>query len=117
MTEKGEILDKSALLAARDYDTADVHIAGFGVVRIRPLTRAEVLNHGQQAEKKGVLHAEAMMISTAIVEPSMTVDEVKRWQRISAAGEIEPLTDEIMRISAMTEDGGPEATDRFPDES
>ena len=117
MSESNGVVDKSLLLAARNYDTEDVAIAGFGNIRIRPLTRAEVLSHGSAAEKHGLMHAEAMMIATAVVEPKLSVEDVKRWQRISAAGEIEPLTDAIMRVSAMTEEGGREATDRFPEES
>ena len=106
MSDSDEVLetvDKSALLKDRDAITAEVEIAGFGVIRVRALTRAEVLAAGDITEKKGLTMGEAHLIATATVEPTFTIEEVKRWQKISPAAEIEPLTEAINHLSGMTD--------------
>lgn len=108
-----QLVDKSVLLAGGNDELVDVWLS-IGIVRIRPLTRLEVMrDHG----KKSVAQIEAEMIVTAVVEPPFSIEEVKRWQRVSiAGGDIEHLSNEINRISGLSEGAGKEATQRFPDE-
>lgn len=97
-------LDKAKLLEERDATTAEVEIEPFGTITVRALTRAEVLRVGEVHQSKGLTVAEADMIATACVDPTFTIEEVKRWQRISPAGEMEVLTEAIQGLSGMNDD-------------
>ena len=113
---QAEKVDKAALLQDRDAVTAEVEIAGFGVIKVRALTRAEVLQAGDITESKGLTMGEAHLIATAAIEPTFTIEEVKRWQKISPAAEIEPLTEAINHLSGMTDTAADHKADtlRFP---
>lgn len=103
--DKEELLRKR--LAAREYD-----IEGVGVVRLRALTRAEV--HEMRAGADGPSdELERRMVSAAMVDPALTPDEVRQWQENSPAGELEPLTHEIMRLSGMAKGAPKEAMAQF----
>lgn len=90
-------MDKD-LLFARRLAEEDIDIPGVGTVRVRALSRGEVLR-AQGA--KGVGAMERVMVSTALIDPALTEDEVKRWQEASPAGELEPVTRVIQRLSGM----------------
>jgi hypothetical protein len=101
---------KSKLLTAR-FTTEDVPIDGVGVVKVRALSRAEVLE--QRKALKGVkTEAEARdkavdgdwelwAVSTAMVDPEMSREDVVAWQKASPANEIEMITEVIMRLSGI----------------
>ena len=76
-----------------------------GDVLVRGLRRSEALR-AQGAE--GVGAVEQRMVSMAMVDPPMTVEQVKAWQESSDAGELEPVTRVIQRLSGM-EDGADKA--------
>jgi len=91
------IVDKGALLAPRLGE--DTHeIEGVGTVRIRGLSRAEVL----AAQKLGdVAKSDRFMVSRALLEPTLTEADVQAWQESSSAGEIEGLTVAIATLSGL----------------
>lgn len=91
-------IDKAALLAQRVDQTEEVQVAG-GTVVVRPLTRAEAMAL-QGKEMKAEL-MERRLISMAMVEPEMTVDEVRQWQDVSPAGELQNVVEAITRLSGM----------------
>jgi hypothetical protein len=79
----------------------DYTIEGTGqVVRIRALSRYEAIV-GQKLMDRGVEHVDAHMISCALVEPRMTVEQARRWQKATPAGLLEPMTRRIREISGM----------------
>jgi hypothetical protein len=96
-----ELLFKSRL--AED----DVQIPGVGTVRVRALSRAEVLLVRKATDLAGdvdgprALVLERKMVAAAMVHPPLTEAEVGRWQNASAAGELEPVTEAIQRLSGM----------------
>lgn len=91
------MIDKAALLAFRLGD-GEHEIPDVGTVRIRGLSRAEVL----AAQKLGdVLASDRFMVSRALLEPTLTEDEVGAWQDSSGAGEIEALTVAIAALSGL----------------
>ena len=92
------MIDKSALLARR-LGEGDHEIQGVGTVRIRGLSRAELLE--LQALDGGALVTDRRMVSLALVDPALTEDEVKAWQENSHAGEIEQLTLAIAELSGI----------------
>lgn len=99
-------IDRDALLARRletstGFPEADVEVPGIGTVRVRGLSRFEVL-HIQQT-KGGPAAVEVVTVHLGLVEPKLSEDEVKKWQRVSVASELEPITEAIGRLSGMFE--------------
>ena len=92
------MIDKAALLV-RWLGVGDHEIEGVGTVRIRGLSRAELLE--LQTLAGGALISDRRMVSLALVDPKLTEDEVKTWQENSAPGEIEALTVAIAELSGL----------------
>ena len=90
-------LDKKALLTPR-LGEDDYEIPGVGVVRIRGLSRAQVI-----ALRKidDLAESDAQMVAWGLVEPALTVDEAKAWQASSGPAEIEGLTVAIGNLSGQ----------------
>jgi hypothetical protein len=107
-------LDKELLFKPRLAED-DVQIPGVGSVRVRALSRSEVLLVRKATDLAGDVPApralvlERKMIATAMVDPVLTESEVGRWQNASAAGELEPVTDAIQRLSGMLPTSAKEA--------
>lgn len=81
-------------------------------VRIRPLTRMEVMLIGKRdlaTEKK-----EQAYIARAMVLPAMTEEDVKRWQVSSAAGDMQNLVERVQEISGMSRKGEKASAKEFP---
>lgn len=91
-------VNKAALLARR-LGEADHEVEGVGTVRIRGLSRAEVL--ALQSLTGGTAAADRRMLSLALIDPKLTEDEVRVWQENSAPGEIESLTLAIAELSGL----------------
>lgn len=90
-------VDKAALLAPRLGE--GVHeISGVGAVKIRGLSRAEVLEVRTLPDTAA---ADRLMVSRALLDPTLTEDEVGAWQKTSPPGEIEALTTAIVELSGM----------------
>jgi hypothetical protein len=107
--------DLKELLFKSRLAEADVAIPGVGTVRVRALSRAEVLMVRKATDLAGdvdgprALVLERKMVATAMVSPVLSESEVARWQRASAAGELEPVTDAIQRLSGMLPTAAKEA--------
>lgn len=91
-------MDKELLftprLAEEDFD-----IDGVGTIRIRALSRAEALKLPDNQSE-----SEAVILSRGIVDPVLTVHEVKRWLEASPAGELQAVSQRIAQLSGMLED-------------
>ena len=98
-------MDKEKLLAPR-YDTAsglpeaDVEIPGVGTVRVRGLSRHELLVH-ERERGNGTLAMESIMLSLGMVDPALTRDEARQWHKVSQAYEIGPVIDRINELSGI----------------
>lgn len=90
-------MDKNKLLK-QQHDSVRFEIEGLGEVEIRPLTRKQV--HICQAQSD-TLEFEAKALSFALVDPELTVNEVKQWQEVAPAGQLEPLIEKIQEISGL----------------
>lgn len=107
-------MDKELLFKPRLAEE-DVNIPGVGTVRVRALSRAEVLMVRKATDLAGdvdgprALVLERKMLAAAMVEPALTESEVGRWQQASAAGELEPVTEAIQRLSGMLPNSAKEA--------
>jgi len=80
----------------------DFTIEGLGTVRIRGLSRFEVLA-AQKQKDAGVAAMERVMLSCAMVEPRMSEAQVTAWQKATPAGLLEPLTRRVQALSGMGE--------------
>lgn len=104
---------KAKLLGERTANEASVELEGVGTVRVRGLTRGEV--HVLNKTTNGPETFERRFISLGMLEPQMTEDEVRQWQQVSPAGEIQRVSNKIEELSGLREDatksGGPDAGD------
>jgi hypothetical protein len=105
--------DKALLFKDR-LPEADVDVPGVGTVRVRALSRADVL--GMQAAKVegedgGAF--ERRMLALSLVEPALTEDEIGQWQRASKPGELEAVTAKVNELSSLDKAAAKEAYVEF----
>lgn len=100
-------MDKAALLKPR-FKEQDIDLEGVGTVRIRALTREEMLNIGAGAELPAV-EFERKMLALAMVDPALSEDEVAQWQRASPAGEMAPILEAVNELSGIRQNAAKEA--------
>ncbi|PRX46745.1 hypothetical protein B0I33_107323 [Prauserella shujinwangii] len=92
------MVDKELLFTNR-LEEDELEIPGVGTVRFRALSRAEVLQIHNKEMPKEVM--ERKILVQAMVDPEMDVDDVKRWQAASNAGEIERVSRAIAALSGL----------------
>lgn len=92
-------MDKEALFVSR-LPEDDVEIPGVGIVRVRGLSRHEMLTAGR-LESKGVEAMERLMLHYGMVDPAIGEDDAARWQKVSPAGEIMPVVARINELSGI----------------
>lgn len=106
-------MDKEALFKPR-LPEADVEIPGVGTVRVRGLTRGEFMSIGKIAD---VVERDLHLVAVGMVDPKLSVSEVRRWMESSPAGEMEPVGEKIAELSGMLSDSAKEAVKNFRGES
>ncbi len=95
-------VDKATLLARRlGHD--EVTLDDGSVVVVRGLSRTEVVQdlHSMGPEARADGAFERRMLALGMIDPELTEDEVGMWQENSIAGEIEEVTNVIMRLSGL----------------
>nr|UXE44749.1 hypothetical protein Hi04_10k_c361_00013 [uncultured bacterium] len=98
-------MDKSALFADR-LPEAEVEIPGVGIVRVRGLTRAEVLKVRKATDSENMdgdraLVLERKLLAKAMVDPELTEAEVGQWQEKATPGELEPVIEKVQELSGL----------------
>lgn len=95
-------MDKKDLLKRRCPE-ADVELPGVGTVRVRGLTRAQVLEISKRAnaDNADMGDVEAQGIAWAMVDPELTVDEVKQLFEVAGFAEIQLLNEKINELSGI----------------
>lgn len=84
-------------------EEADVELPGGRLVRVRELTRAEVLRIRKEAGDDA-LKIERLSLVAGMVNPRMNVDEVAAWQRSSGVNrDIGLVQQRIQELSGMFE--------------
>ena len=106
--------DKSKLFE-KSLPEQDVTIEGLGTFRVRALTRAESMAVGDTEGGTGA--KERVIVSLGCVDPTLSIQEVKRWQEASLPGVMEPVVETIATLSGMLDGQSKEETARFPDGS
>lgn len=88
----------------------EVEIPGKGTVRVRGLSRYEVMlmrkatDGVDSIDGSRALVIEQAMLSMAMVEPPATKEEVAAWQKVAMAGELEPIVNKVQELSGMLDD-------------
>lgn len=98
--------DIKARLLARRNETpsgmpeADVDVPGIGTVRVRGMNRDETMAVG-----KIVDHAQRdhHIIAIGMVDPRMSVSEVREWATVATGGELEAVSRRIGELSGLIE--------------
>lgn len=108
------MIDKTELLTPR-LPEADVEIPGVGSVRIRSVTRAEVLR-AQRVSGGDPEHAERVLLAAALVDPVLSEAEVERWQASASPAEVGAVSDAIGRLSGLTDGAAKAAYADFRDQ-
>lgn len=98
-------MDKSKLLKSR-LPEAEVEIEGVGKVRVRGLTRAEVLAVRKATDSENMdgdraLVLERKLLAKAMVDPELTEAEVREWQECVTPGELEPVIEKLQELSGL----------------
>jgi hypothetical protein len=107
-------VDKEALFKAR-LPEEEYELPGLGVLRIRGLSRGEVLAAQHDDPRLAVF--ERRLLAKGIVDPKLTETDVGRWQEASPAGEMEPLIKRIERLSGIGGEIAKDTYESFRDES
>lgn len=94
-------------------EEAEVDIPGRGTVRVRGLTRVEVLSvrkatDDEHLDGPRILTLERKMLALALVDPKLSEAEVGRWQSVAAAGELDPVSTKVQELSGLLE-GAPKS--------
>ncbi|MBL8926318.1 MAG: hypothetical protein JNM77_08765 [Pseudonocardia sp.] len=93
-------------LLGQAFGVEDVPLPGGGLVKVRPLSRAEALKV-EASDAADVM--EQRLVAAALVEPKLTEAQVAKWQEVSPAGQIQAVVEAITRISGMDQNAGKQA--------
>lgn len=118
---------KARLLGPRAQTTSgmsedDVEVPGLGTVRVRGLSRFEILVARKATDNEAnidgprALMLERKMVAAAMVDPPMTEAEVGTWQKVGSANEIGVVVDKIRELSGLDEGAPKEAYKSVRDE-
>lgn len=100
-------MDKADLLNGGDVETGEVSTRR-GTVTVRGLSRFELHLSGKGTEDTGLI--EARTIAYAMVDPKMTVAEVREWQKVpGTAGDFQKVAERVRELSGLTEGAGKSA--------
>lgn len=101
-------MNKRLLLKPR-LPEDDIDVPGVGTVRVRALSRADVLeirdSEGAEFERKA--------LSLALVNPKLTEDEVGQWQAAAVGGELDFVMSKVSEMSAFNKDAAKDAYKEF----
>lgn len=102
-------MDKELLFKPR-LPEDEVSIEGVGAVRVRALNREEA-KATQKIEDAALrdLH----IIAIGMVDPRLSVSEVRRWSEASPASEMEAVSRRIAELSGMLPDSAKQAVMEF----
>lgn len=98
MTEYAQISD---LTAPAEVETADVELPGGKLVKVRGMTRLEMM-----LTRKGDVSVDVVeqrMLAFCMVEPRMTAAQAAAWQKATTPMIIAPVTEAIRELSGLGE--------------
>lgn len=106
------VLTREQILARKIAGKTEIVDLGDGSeVVVRGLTRAEAGRVGKIEDEQEV---ECMALHLALVEPTMSIDDVRTWQEQDESGVIQRVVDEVQRLSGTAPGQGKDATKSVP---
>jgi hypothetical protein len=86
-------------------DNVDLVIDGETVtVRVRAMNRGELLYGGKLNDSKGQLEMEAYILSSCLIDPEMSMEDVAAWQSSGGAMECQPAVLKIQQLSGVSKE-------------
>lgn len=89
-----------------DWPEEDVEISGGRRVRVRALTRGQIIRLGRIDEEGGkdkAIEGQALALHMAMVRPEMTVGQARAWGEHGRFGDVEKVSTVINRLSGIGE--------------
>ena len=82
----------------------DVEIPGVGSIRVRAMNRGELLMAGKIGDDgKNQRAMEMYVLSSCVLDPEMTQDDVADWMASAPAMEIQPVVQKINELSGVSQ--------------
>lgn len=100
-TDTGGYAQFDDLLTAVGDVTQDVDLGNGRRIKVRGLTRYELLLNGKGADDSGLI--ERRNLAACVVEPRMTLGQVEKWQKSSTPDVIGKVTNVIRELSGLGE--------------
>lgn len=99
--DKNKLTRGGAGPAGLPQDTVDIEVDGETVtVTVRGMNRGELL-HAGKLNDKGQAEMEQYVLSSCMLDPEMTVEDVAEWQASGAAMECQPVVHKINELSGV----------------
>jgi hypothetical protein len=108
-------MDKQDLFVPR-LPEEDVEIPGVGMVRVRGLSRQELLDYHAREKSSGA-EGERYLLSVCLIDPKLTEGEARQWQEAATSEEFDNLVDAIRFLSGLMDDAAKAAYKSVRDES
>lgn len=105
-------VDKERLLKPRLAER-EVEVPGVGTVRVRSLSRSEVIRMGTLGRDGDFDGAETFALACGMVDPALAEHEAREWRRNASSDEVEPVLEAITQMSALGDDALKEAVHTF----
>lgn len=103
--------DRTRLLKPR-LPEREIDLDGVGTIRVRGLSRAEVLScKGKQRDE-----LEPVLLAMAMVDPALTEDDVHAWRQVATTEEIRVVLETVWDLSGLGEGAGKATYKSVPDE-
>jgi hypothetical protein len=95
--------DKDLLFKPRLREE-DVEIPGLGTIRVRGMSRAEVVDDLYEVDRSVAGAFECRLLSLAVVAPALTEEEAGEWRRAATGDEVRVVIDKINELSSLTKE-------------
>jgi hypothetical protein len=82
----------------------DVEVPDVGTVRVRAMNRGELLTAGKLNVDKGQRDMERYVLSSCMVDPPMSLEDVDAWFAAGPAMEVQPVVHKINELSGVGKD-------------
>lgn len=96
-------MDKAKLLDQIGLPEDEVELEGIGTVRVRALSRYEILLANKGVADDDVVTMEQNMLAMAMLDPQMTKADIGKWQKISPIGQMQAVVAKVNELSGVGE--------------
>ena len=88
-----------------DLDGEDLTLSSGKRVRLRGLTRYELMFNGKGLKEDDAASHEVRNVKSCLIKPAMTVQQIEQWRKNSkAGGDFKELTEAIRERSGLADD-------------